>query len=50
MLLWDVIRNRRLHAAYWIFAAARALVAVAINLLWATPWWRQTAKAPMRAG
>ncbi len=44
MLLWDLIRNRRLHEAYWIWFAVTIPFAVAVNMLWDTPWWHSTAK------
>jgi hypothetical protein len=47
MFAWDVIRNRRIHRAYWVwlptFAAASILVAAA----WDTPWWHATARRIM---
>ena len=45
MLAWDVIRNRRVHDAYWIWFAVTIPVAVVVNLLWDTPTWHATARA-----
>ena len=46
MFVWDVIRNRRVHEAYWIwFAAIFVVAAIAVDLLWDTPGWHATAKA-----
>src|SRR5205085_2336785 len=39
MLAWDVIRNRSIHQAYWIWFAVTVPAAVVVNLLWDTPWW-----------
>jgi hypothetical protein len=44
MLAWDVIRNRGLHAAYWIWLGASLPVTVAAYLLWNTPYWHATAR------
>ena len=48
MVVWDVIRNHRVHEAYKIWLPAFVAVAVAVNLLWDKPWWHATAKAIMR--
>lgn len=47
MLVWDVVRNRRLHEAYWIWFPVFAAVSTAVNLLWDTPWWHAEARAIM---
>jgi hypothetical protein len=47
MFAWDVIRNGRVHKAYWIWLAAFLPVGVVVNLLWDTPWWHSTARAMM---
>ena len=44
MLVWDVIRNRSLHRAYWIWFAVTLPVAAVVNLLWDTPAWHATAR------
>ena len=43
MLLWDVVRNRSLHRAYWIWLGVCLPFAVAVYGLWDTPWWHATA-------
>ncbi|MFD1612434.1 hypothetical protein ACFSCW_11545 [Sphingomonas tabacisoli] len=43
MLVWDVVRNRRVHKAYWVWFAFFLPSAVAVNMMWNTPWWHQTA-------
>jgi hypothetical protein len=47
MLLWDLLRNRTLHRAYWIWLALFLPFAVAVHSLWNTAWWHGTAKAIM---
>lgn len=47
MFVWDVIRNRRVHRAYWIWLGLLLPVAVAVNALWDTPWWHATARQMM---
>jgi hypothetical protein len=44
MFLWDVIRNRRIHRAYWIWLACALPFTIAVHLLWDTPWWHATAR------
>ena len=48
MFVWDVIRNRRVHEAYWIWLPVFACVVTVVNLVWDKPWWHATAKAIMR--
>jgi hypothetical protein len=47
MFVWDVIRNRRVHEAYWIWLPAFVAVATTVNLLWDKPWWHATAQRIM---
>jgi hypothetical protein len=44
MFAWDVIRNRRVHRAYWIWLALFIPSAVVVGTLWDTPWWHITAR------
>jgi hypothetical protein len=44
MLVWDVIRNRDLHRAYWVWFAVTMPIAIVVNLLWDTPLWHSTAR------
>jgi hypothetical protein len=44
MLAWDVIRNRTVHQAYWIWFAVTVPAAIVVNLLWDTPAWHSTAR------
>ena len=47
MLVWDVVRNRRVHEAYWIWLGCWLPFAVLSNIAWNTPWWHATARAIM---
>ena len=47
MFVWDVIRNRRIHEAYWIWLAVNLPFALVVFNLWDTPWWHETAKRIM---
>ena len=47
LFAWDVMRNRRVHQAYIVLAAAYLPFAVAAHLLWDTPGWHGTARAIM---
>lgn len=47
MLAWDVIRNRRLHRAYWVWLPIYAASSLLVNRLWETPWWHSTARSIM---
>jgi len=47
MLIWDVVRNRRLHEAYWIWVAVYVPVAVVVAVLWDKPYWHAAARAIM---
>jgi len=40
----DVIRNRRVHEAYWIWLAVALPFTIALHALWDTPWWHATAR------
>lgn len=47
MLIWDVVRNRRVHRAYWIALAAYMPFAVVVHALWGTEFWHHTARQIM---
>lgn len=47
MFVWDIIRNRGIHKAYWIWLGAFLPVALIVNSLWDTPWWHATARQLM---
>ena len=44
MFLWDVIRNRSVHRAYWIWLAVYLAGMVAVEMLWDTPGWHAFAR------
>lgn len=43
MVLWDVIRNRRVHRAYWVFLALYVPAAIVVHAAWDKPWWHELA-------
>lgn len=44
MFIWDVIRNRRVHEAYWIWIAVLLPTSLVVYRLWDTPWWHVSAR------
>ena len=50
MLLWDVVRNRSVHRAYWLCLAIYIPFAIVVHGLWDTDWWHATAKQIMGVG
>jgi len=44
MFAWDVVRNRGLHRAYWVWLPIYAAASVVVNLMWDTPVWHATAR------
>lgn len=44
LIAWDVIRNRRLHEAYLVWAAIYVPASLVMYALWDTPWWHATAR------
>jgi hypothetical protein len=47
MVIWDLVRNRHVHRAYWIWLGVNLPFAVAVHGLWDTPWWHATARQLM---
>jgi hypothetical protein len=45
LFVWDVVRNRRVHEAYWIWLAIYVPASLVVLSLWDTPWWHATARA-----
>lgn len=43
MFVWDLVRNRAVHRAYWIWLAVSLPFSVAVHGLWGTEWWHATA-------
>jgi hypothetical protein len=50
MIVWDIVRNRRVHEAYWIAAAIIVPLSILIELAWDKPWWHVAAKQIMGVG
>lgn len=48
MLVWDMVRNRRVHEAYWLWLSIYLPVVLMVDFMWDTPWWHATARAIMR--
>ena len=47
LLVWDVIRNRRVHEAYWVWLAIYLPASLIMYRLWDTPLWHATARGIM---
>jgi hypothetical protein len=47
LFVWDVVRNRRVHQAYWIWLAVYVPTSLLLYRVWDTPWWHSTARALM---
>jgi hypothetical protein len=43
LLIWDVVRNRRLHRAWLIWIGASLPLTVPMYMLWGTPFWQSLA-------
>jgi hypothetical protein len=43
MFIWDVVRSRSVHKAYWIWLAFMLPSSILIHGLWDTNWWHATA-------
>ena len=43
LFVWDVLRNRRIHRAYLVVAAAYAPLFLLVEMVWDTPWWHEMA-------
>jgi hypothetical protein len=39
LFIWDVVRNRRVHQAYWIWIGISLPFCLVVYSLWNTPWW-----------
>jgi len=44
LFVWDVVRNRRVHEAYWIWLTINLPFALLVYRLWDTPLWHATAR------
>ena len=47
LFVWDLVRNHRVHEAYWIWLTINLPFALLVYRLWDTPWWHATAKQIM---
>lgn len=47
LFLWDLIRNRRIHEAYLVWAAIYVPASLLMYQLWDTRWWHATARQIM---
>ena len=43
LFVWDVVRNRRVHQAYWIWLGISVPFSLVVYSLWNTGWWFATA-------
>ena len=43
MFVWDLVRTRSVHKAYWIWLAFIVPSSILIHSLWDTDWWHETA-------
>jgi len=43
MFIWDLVRTRKVHKAYWIWLGFMVPSSVLIHSLWDTSWWQLTA-------
>jgi hypothetical protein len=48
LFLWDVVRNRRVHEAYFVWLAIYVPTALLVGHLWDTPGWHVAAQHIMR--
>jgi len=48
MLVWDIVRNRKVHEAYWIWLAIYVPACLAIDFLWDKPAWHVMARHILR--
>lgn len=47
LFVWDVLRNRRVHRAYWVLAATYLPIVLLTYFLWDRPAWHATARSIM---
>jgi hypothetical protein len=43
MFIWDLVRTRSIHKAYWIWLALMVPSSILMHSLWDTEWWHATA-------
>lgn len=44
LFIWDVVRNRRIHRAYWIWLGACLPFVALVHLFFDAPWWHAIAR------
>ncbi len=44
MFIWDIVRNRYVHRAYWIWLILCLPLTIAVHALWDTEWWHAAAR------
>ena len=49
LFVWDLLRNRRIHRAYIVLAAAYIPISLLVDMAWDTPWWHDMAHRIMGA-
>lgn len=49
LFIWDVLRNRRVHRAYWIWLVACLPFVVLVHQFFDAEWWHRIARMIMRA-
>jgi hypothetical protein len=47
MFIWDVVRNRTVHRAYWIWLGIFVPTSMLAQVLWDTPFWHAMARQIM---
>ena len=50
MFVWDVLRNRFVHQAYFVWLAVSLPFVLVTHALWDTAWWHQTARQLLGVG
>jgi hypothetical protein len=48
LFIWDVVRHRRIHQAYWLFLGIYLPAAALVGAVWDKPWWHAAAHGIMR--
>jgi hypothetical protein len=43
LFIWDVLRNKRVHEAYWIWLGTSAPFSLVVYSVWDKPWWHAAA-------
>ncbi len=43
LIIWDLVRTRKVHKAYWIWLGFMVPSSILVHSLWDTGWWHATA-------